>query len=227
MNLSNFNFISASQNNKKLKKKTLNWPWKCSTFHLLVLDCSSDVAWATSTQRHSMFSLLNNDLIVQPIGTARIHTQTHTHTVCCDLYINYVEPLHDWLAYKIGFFSIDLFRLCISHFHRLFLLLEMLFARSITNTFSPNVTVIYTFIYVYREKRISALKRVSVVGLTVLCGSPIWRLLLSYGMKPMPTICVCVHTFLMWPTNELNTSKWQRISMQIHTFALWIPNVNP
>lgn len=193
MNLSNFNFISASQNNKNWKKRTLNWPWKCSTFHLLVLDCSSDVAWATSTQRHSMFSLLNNDLIVQPIGSARIHTHSHTHTVCCDLYINYAEPLHDWLAYKIGFFSIDLFRLCISHFHRLFLLSKMLFARSITNTFSPNVTVIYTFIYVYREERISTLKRVSVVGLIVLCGSPIWRLFELRNEANANNLCVCVH----------------------------------
>lgn len=100
--------------------------------------------------------------------------------VCCDLYINYVEPLYDWVAYKIGcfFFYRSLSLLYFAFLASLSSYRFMLFACGITNTFAECNS--------YIEKRIWTFK-------CMLLDSCVWLAHMAvdsvYGMKPMPTIC--------------------------------------
>lgn len=155
-----------------------------------------------------MFSLLNN------VHTTDRHK--HARCVCCDLYINYVEPLYDWVAYKIGcfFFYRSLSLLYFAFLASLSSYRFMLFACGITNTFAECNS--------YIEKRILTFK-------CMLLDSYVWLAHMAVDSVTEWSQCqqfVRILQILYAADNKLIHSKSQRILMQI-TFTLWISNFDP
>lgn len=159
MKASDLNFILTSQNKRKKKKKiqTSNWPWKCSTFHLLIL--GPHTAWA-----------VNEALWIQ----------------CFLFWIMIVQKIEHGALWFVYWLCRTVIRLtCLQNRFFFFFYLSISFVRGMQSmrfslllskscflphylqTRSPNVTV-----NIHRKESLQRFKWMFIL----LYGSPIWQL---------------------------------------------------